>query len=76
MASIFEESEEDELVGATGGLFLPYQNEPLVSSAENLVAGPGEAGMAVERDQAEDEDGIQPSQLRDRGQGTVSLIEW
>ena len=71
-------SNEEELIGAYGGQYLPYQYEPLATSSESDEASDGDEGRARRdrEDQPEDEDGIRPSQFRDRYNGVVALDQW
>ena len=64
---------EEELVGAYGGRYLPYQNELLVKLAENLAEEDDQIGLY---DAAQDDHGIRQSQLRERYDGTRTLNEW
>eukprot|EP00112_Aurelia_sp_Birch-Aquarium-sp1_P004274 Seg1482.6 transcript_id=Seg1482.6/GoldUCD/mRNA.D3Y31 product="hypothetical protein" protein_id=Seg1482.6/GoldUCD/D3Y31 len=65
-------STEEELVGAHGGVFEPYQNEPLASSDDS--SDDERAGR--DRDDAEDEDGLRPAHLRARFEGEIPVNEW
>ena len=51
---------------------MPYQYEPLASDNSDESEGADDEGT----DQAEDEDGIRPSQLRARFERNVALNEW
>ena len=71
-------SNEGELIGAYGGQYLPYQYEPLATSSESDEASDGDEERARRdrEDQPEDEDGIRPSQFRDRHKVVVALDQW
>ena len=75
-ASNSEQSDEQQLVGAVGGIYLPYQDEPLASSPENSDVEEADGAMAEHEDRAEDEDGIRPSQFRESFEGNIPLDEW
>ena len=59
-------------MGAYGGWYLPYQSEPIVASGDNTT----DEEMGLGDDAAQDDDGIHPSQLRERSDGTTTLNEW
>ena len=76
-ASNSDQDDEQELVGAVGGIYLPYQNEPLASSPEISDVEEADGAMAEhDEDRAEDKDGIRPSQFRERFEGNIPLDEW
>ena len=71
-------SSDGEDVATYGGPYLPYQHEPLASElASSSKSEDGPRGATGRReDEPQDKDGIRPSQLRARFEGTVSLQEW
>ena len=75
-----DSSSDGEDVVTYGGPYLPYQHEPLASesaSSSESEDGPRErGGRRLAEDEPQDKDGIRPSQLRARFEGTVSLQEW
>ncbi len=74
----FDKSKEEEILGDFGGQYMPYQPEPVVSSADNSGEENGEGqvdGMDAD-DNPEDEDGLRPSVLGDCFDGNIPLDEW
>eukprot|EP00795_Rhopilema_esculentum_P009811 gene9811-18381_t len=64
--NISSSTDEEDLFGTIGRRFQPYQDEPLASS-DSEGDGPTSDG----NDDPEDEDGIRPSQFRDREAGSA-----
>ncbi len=75
--SMSSSSHEDEPMAVYGGVFQPYQHEPLASSTDESDEEGGEQDDGRhDDDRPEDEDGIRPSQLRDRFEGEIALNQW
>ncbi|XP_065069592.1 uncharacterized protein LOC135694689 [Rhopilema esculentum] len=71
-ATLNESSDEEGFAKVYGAVFMPYQYEPLASDNSDESEGADDEGT----DQAQDEDSIRPSQLRDRFERNVALNEW